>query len=140
MPNSFINMIRLLFQDVAISVNINNQASKPFGIHRRVHQGCHLAPDMFIIVGEALNATVKNAVKIGLIKGIFFPQCTTQQIISQYIDDTSFTVRAEDNIDNLVGIFHNFGLAFGMEINQPLNILSLKPFSRIWFFLRNGLP
>ena len=85
-----------------------------------------------------MNAIVKNAVKIGLIKGIFLPQCTTQQIISQHIGNTSFTMRA-DSIDNLVGIFHNFGLAFGMEINQPLNI-SLKPFNRIWFFLRNGLP
>lgn len=29
-PNSFINMIRLLFFDASVFVNINNQATKPF--------------------------------------------------------------------------------------------------------------
>ena len=38
--------------------------------------------------------------------------------LSIYVDDPSFTVRAEENnVDNLVGILHKFGSAFGLEIS-----------------------
>lgn len=46
------------------------------------------------------------------------PQCNSQQIISQYVDDTSFTAKVEEtSVDNLVGIMHKFGIAFGLDIN-----------------------
>ena len=55
--------------------------------------------------------------RIGNLKGITQPQCNSQHIISQYADDTSFTVKAEEtSVDNLVGILHKFGIAFGLEI------------------------
>ena len=62
MPNSFINMITLLFQNVVVSINIYNQVVKLLGIHRNACQGCPLAPHMFIIV------VVKNAVRTSLLK------------------------------------------------------------------------
>jgi hypothetical protein len=41
-----------------------------------------------------------------------------EQIIGHYMDDTLFIVRAhETSVDNLVENFHNFGVAFGLEIN-----------------------
>ena len=52
------------------------------------------------------------------LKGINFPQGVSQQIISQYADDTSFTVKAEEaNVDYLVEILHKFDITFGLEIN-----------------------
>ena len=44
MLHSFIHMIGLLFQDVVVSINVNNQVTEPFELHRGVHQGCPLAP------------------------------------------------------------------------------------------------
>lgn len=110
-------MIRLLFQNATISVNINNQAPKPFARHRGVCQACPLASYLFIIVLEALNVADKNAARIAMIKGIFLPQFT-QQIISQYVDNTSFPIRVEEvGVDNMVEILHKFGLASSLEIN-----------------------
>lgn len=58
MHTSFISMIRLLFQDATIFVDIDNQRTQPFGIHQGVRQGCHLAPYLFIIVAEELKVEV----------------------------------------------------------------------------------
>lgn len=52
MPDSFINMIGLLFQDAIVFVDINNQVLEPFEFHRGVCQGCPIAPYVFMIVVE----------------------------------------------------------------------------------------
>ena len=58
-----------------------------------------------------------------LMKDISLPQCNPQQIISQYVDDTLFTVRAEEfSVDNVVRILHNFGPASGLEIDWHKNM------------------
>ena len=75
MPNSFINMIRLLFQDEIVSTNTSNQVSKPFEVYKRIHHGCLLVPYLLIIIVEALNVAVKYIIMIGHLKGIVLPQC-----------------------------------------------------------------
>lgn len=73
MPNSFVHMVRLLFQDVVVYVNVNSQASDPCELHRGVCHGCPRAPYMFIIIAKAMNATIQNAVRIGLITSTILP-------------------------------------------------------------------
>ena len=82
MPIAFINMIRMLFYDVNVSTNINNQVTKPFEFHRGIHHCCPLAPYLFIITVETLNATVKYATSFGNLKGITLPQCNSHQNFS----------------------------------------------------------
>lgn len=77
MPNSFINMIRLLFRDAIVSININKRVTKPFEVHRGIHHGCPLAPYLFVIIVEALNAAVKYITMIGHLKDIVLPQCNS---------------------------------------------------------------
>jgi hypothetical protein len=89
-------MIRLLLQDTSISIDINKQVTEPFELHRVVRKGYSLTPYLCTIMEEALNAAAKNALRLGNLKGIVLPQSNSQQIISQYVDDTSFTVRAEE--------------------------------------------
>ena len=44
------------------------------------------------------------------LKGINLLQGVSQQIISQYANNTSFTVKVEEaSVDYLVGILHKFG-------------------------------
>lgn len=70
-----------------------------------------------------MNAIVKNTVRIWHIEGVSFYQRNIQQIISQYIDNTLFTVRTkETSVDNLVRILHKFGIAFGLEVNWHKNV------------------
>lgn len=73
--------------------------------------------NLFIIVAEILNVAFKNVVRISLINVISLLQFCSQQIISQYMDNTSLIVREEENtMDNLLEVLHNFGIAFGLEI------------------------
>lgn len=59
MPISFIDIIKSLFQDASVLVNINDHATSPFEIHKDVRQGCPLAPYLFNIIVATLNATIK---------------------------------------------------------------------------------
>jgi hypothetical protein len=49
---------------------------------------------MFIITENALNTAVENAIGLDNFKGIVLPQSNSQQMVNQYVDGTSFTVRA----------------------------------------------
>lgn len=72
---------------------------------------------------EAFDAVVKDDVRRGLIQGIFLLHCNTQEIIIQYADNTPFTMKANNySLDNLVGIMHKFGLAFGLMINWTKSV------------------
>jgi hypothetical protein len=91
-PVEFIAMIKLLFVDASASVKVNGNVSPAFVIERGMQQGCPLAPYLFFIVAEVLNASVKQAEGIGLVKGIQLPIDGKQQTLTQYVDDTSFTL------------------------------------------------
>lgn len=68
MPNPFIIMIRLLFQDKqSLDISVSNQVT--IELHRGVHEGYPLAPYLFIIVAKTLNDIVKNVVRVGQIEG-----------------------------------------------------------------------
>lgn len=60
MPNVFINMILSLSQNVEVRVNMNNCATNPFQLHRRVRQGCPLAPYLFIVVTNVVKAEIRD--------------------------------------------------------------------------------
>jgi hypothetical protein len=118
MPNHFINMIRMLLCDASVSVNISKQVTKPFTLHKGVHQGCPLAPYLIVTVAKALNVVEKKCGIDWTYQRHLLPQCLTQQIISQYAHDTSFTMRVEEaSMDNLVVIIKSFRFAYGVEIN-----------------------
>ena len=54
--------------------------------------------------------------RIRNIKGITLLQYNSQQIISQCFDDTSFILKVEqNNVYNLIGILHKFGIAFTLR-------------------------
>lgn len=80
-------------------------------------------PYLFIIVAEALNIVVKNAIRMDILKVLPLPLCNTQQIISEYANNTSFTTRAKEvSVYNLIRILRNFGIAFGLKINWHYSI------------------
>lgn len=90
--SQFVDMTRLLFHDAAATVKVNGSLSEEFAIERGVWQGCPLAPYLFLIVAEVLNVMVKAGTSLRVLKGILLPVDGRQQIISQYADNTSFTL------------------------------------------------
>lgn len=111
MLNSIIDMIRLLFQNVVVSININNQVIKPFGIHKGARQGCPLPPYLFNIVG------VKNVVRTDLLKIPSLFNAISNKPLVNMLKNTSLIMRAkESSVDNLVEILNNFRLASSLEM------------------------
>lgn len=114
---SFINVIKLLFQDTIVSININNHLIWHFKLHRGIRQRLSFS-SLFIIIVEAVNAIVKYAMRTSHINGIALPQGNSQQLISQYVEDMPFIVRAnESGVDTLVGVLCKFRAAFDLESN-----------------------
>jgi hypothetical protein len=56
----FITMVKVLFANVEVAINLNGKMTKTFEIRRRVKQGCLIAPYLFFIIGEVLNVMVKS--------------------------------------------------------------------------------
>ena len=84
-----------LFRDATANVKINGSSSLIFAIERDVRQGCPLAPYLFLVVAEVLNAMVKRGMELGHVKGVKLPG-DREQITAQYADDTSFTLAGEE--------------------------------------------
>lgn len=78
MPTIFVKMIRKLLHDATVFIDINNQVTKSFDLHREVHMGCPLASYLVNITTHALNTIFKYAMKISNLKGITLPQCNSQ--------------------------------------------------------------
>ena len=57
-PQVFIKMVSLLFYDASACVKLNGEPLPYFLVQRGVCQGCSLAPYLFLIVAEVLNAMV----------------------------------------------------------------------------------
>lgn len=114
----FTNMTKLLFEGAEASVCVNRRRTSKFPILQGVRQGCPLAPYLFLIVGEVLNSSLKCEVSRGRIRGIDLPNSPDQQVIAQYADDTSMTIRTEENfVCNTVSFLHTFSSASGLVIN-----------------------
>ena len=117
-PQVFISMISLLFQDASACVKLNGELPPYFPIQRGVRQGCPLAPYLFILVAEVLNAMVTQEMWEGRVQGISLPFEGCQQIIAQYPDDTSFTLFGdEEKVRCLVYLLEMFCLATGLVLN-----------------------
>jgi hypothetical protein len=117
-PEEFVNMVRILFQDAAACVKINGSFSESFAIERGVWHGCPLAPYLFLITVEVLNRMVAAEASTGRVQGIKQPVEERQQIVAQYADDTSFTLLGEEeHVRNLIYFLETFYLASGLVLN-----------------------
>lgn len=104
----YIDMTKMLFYDAEACDKVNGSQAPSFKIVRRVRQGCPLAPYLFLIVAEVLNCMVQTWVESGSIQEITLPVENRQQVIAQFVDDTSFK---ENLVQASFCILNNFVLA-----------------------------
>ncbi len=72
---------------------MNGKVFKVLVIEKGMRQGCPLAPYLFLIVGETFNAKIYGEQRLGKIEGIHLPMLDRRQIIAQYADYTSSTLK-----------------------------------------------
>ena len=78
-----------------------------------------VAPYLFLIVAEILNASIKHEVAAGRIRGISLPSSEEQQIISQYVDDSSLTIAGDEgSVIQTIATLDEFSKASGLQINK----------------------
>jgi hypothetical protein len=63
-----------------------------FQLQHGICQVCPLVPYLFLFIGEALNSVTKRAMAQGTLEGIHLLEDEGQQLILQYVDDTSYTI------------------------------------------------
>jgi hypothetical protein len=114
----FIEMAKMLFKEASAMVKINGSQIRTFDIGCGVRQGCPLAPYMFLVVAEVINAMRKVEIGLGKVKGVLLPGGTKQQVIAQYADDTSLILLGkEESVRQAIYILVTFYMGSGLILN-----------------------
>jgi hypothetical protein len=117
-PRAFISMTCLLFVGAKAAISVNGRCIPHFQVSQGVRQGCPLAPYLFLIVSEVLNHCVKKEAQQGWIMDIRLPGLEEQQIIMQFVDDTSMTLAGEEAVaTHTINTLHTFSIGSGLIIN-----------------------
>lgn len=118
MPELFIQMVRIFFQDAESAILVNNKFLISFLVERRLPKGCPLAPYLFLLVVETLNVVAKATMIIGAFQGIRLPNSEDQQLLLQFANDTTFLLKGEEfYLQNLVSLLQVFAQASCLHIN-----------------------
>lgn len=118
-PASFVQLVQMLLMDASAAVAINGLCTTEFPIRRGVRQGCPLAPYLFLIVAEALATSTYSAVGTGRLRGITLLDGSTQQVLSQFADDTTYSIRGTKRyLSEVSNLLVDFGHATGLTINR----------------------
>jgi hypothetical protein len=93
--------------------------SSSFQIKCGLWQGWPLNPYFFLLMKKTFNSIVNIAMDNKEIEGILLPTCTTIQVITQYVDDTSLTINGKQCcFSNMVILPDKFKVTSRLEIND----------------------
>ena len=105
--------IKVLYTDINSCVINNGWTSETFSPSRGVRQGCPLSPYLFILCAEILAIAIREDINITGIK-----VDDVEYKISQYADDTSFTILANDlSLNKIFDILKQYQKMSGMKTN-----------------------
>ena len=131
-PETYINIIKLIYKDLNASVMVNGYTGKRFDIGRSVKQGDALSCALFVIALDPLLRAIDSDVDINGIK------INNNQVVKtmSYADDITGLVIDRNSIQKLITLYEQFSTLCGIELNMPkteiVNI-GLPIFSKQYF-------
>jgi mannosylglycoprotein endo-beta-mannosidase len=111
-PSSFIDMMKLLYNDIESCVTNNGTSTPYFKITRGVRQGDPIAAYLFTLAIELLAINIRNNSKIIGIK-----VNDTEIKLSMYADDLTGLVVGIKSIKELMSTIHEFKNYSGLSVN-----------------------
>ena len=112
-PN-FIRWIEVIYNSVSSSVNVNGWLTAFINLERGLRQGCALSMPLYVLTAEILALRIRANPRI---QGITPPGSTAQVKLSQYADDTTFTLRDDVSIQETFNLLTLYEAASGAKIN-----------------------
>ena len=109
----FGDWINIIMKDRLACVKNNGLVSSNFELQRGIRQGCALSPLLFILAVELLGQKIRNDVNI---KGGMYGSYSTK--IRQYADDTTFFLRNEIDIREVLSRLKEFEQFSNLKINK----------------------
>ena len=120
----FISWVRLLYNNVTLTVKNNGHTSRWFSCSRGTFQGSPLSGLLFNLVAEILAIKIRAARNVNgvIING-------NEIKLSQYADDTTLFLRDSESVSEVMEILADFRNVSGLEINvQKCNIMWMGPY------------
>ena len=116
--SKWVKWIEGCLKSASISVLVNGSPTAEFSPQRGLRQGDPLAPFLFNVVAEALNALMRRAMEENLYKGFPIASNNVRISILQYAGDTIFFGETSmENIKAIKVILRTFELASSLKIN-----------------------
>ena len=109
----FGDWIRIVMNNRLACVKNNGLVSETFQLQRRIRQGCALSPLLFILAVELLAIKVRGDENI---RGAKYGKYITK--IRQYADDTTFLLRDEIDVREVLSRLKEFETFSGLRLNK----------------------
>ncbi|XP_072060145.1 uncharacterized mitochondrial protein AtMg01250-like [Arachis hypogaea] len=126
-------MDRKCIRSASIFIMVNGAPSKPFKMERGLRQGDLLSPFLFVLVVDALNRMIGEAVRNRRIAPLLVGRDNIELSYLQFADDTIlFCPLEEETVRNYKRLLRCFEVMFGLSINFDKSSLILVNCSQEW--------
>ena len=117
----FHNLVNTVMKNTQSCVHNEGWVSRSFSVERGIRQGCPLSPLLFIAAVEILAIKITSSPEIECIKiGEHTEVNSLEQTskIKQFADDTTLTMKTEEDVKQALDIVQAFGEFSGLHLNK----------------------
>ena len=121
LDQKFQNLVNTVMKNTKSCVHNRGWVSNFFSVERGIRQECPLSPLLFIIAVEILVIKIRNSPEIEGVKmeeQVEGNSLERTRKIKQFADDTTLTMKNEEDVKQALGIVQAFGEFYGLHLNK----------------------
>lgn len=107
-------MIKLLYKDSKVQINISGILTEPFKVYRGVKQGCPLCAVLYVLAISTLFNKMKQDAKI---QGAQVSTYRTVKVMA-YVDNITIIIKKQDELDIIYEYFKSYKEVAGAKLNR----------------------